>query len=68
MSIRTGLTLGCVIGISISLEFRLPLKNLLCVPWLLLGTASPVVEPSFNNIAVHSGLLKLNLSIIHVYT
>ena len=45
----------------ISLEFRLPLRiSCVCLGYWL-GTASPVVEPSFHNIA---GLLMSNLSIV----
>ena len=46
----------CVIGISISLEFRLPLRISCVCPGYWLGTASSVAEPSFKNIA---GLLWL---------
>ena len=36
----------CVIGIGISLEFRLPLRISCVCAGYWLGTASPVVEPS----------------------
>ena len=41
---------ACVIGIGISLEFRLPLRISCVCPGNWLGTASPVVEPSLKNI------------------
>ena len=55
---------GCVIGIGISLEFRLPLRISCVCPGYWLGTASPVVEPSFKILLVYFGLLKSNLSIV----
>ena len=42
----------CVIGIGISLEFRLLLRISRVCAGYWLGTASPVVEPSFKNVAV----------------
>ena len=46
----------CVVGIGISLEFRVPLRIFLACADYWLGTESPVVEPSLQNIV---GLLWL---------